>query len=185
MLREVQMINKPVALGIPISILIAVLFAAILADFQPGLPRDARAELDRYLGFEQGKSGIRPVVRQIVPATWPGRFTAPLSGTSYGDSAYYRTTNHYREPVIPLRETRGATGIDFFSVSGRPLPFPPERLWCVIVDPGTLGARRPVFVALHQDLYNADWIVHVPPHSASGAELSAALDTLGCAATSR
>lgn len=179
------MINKPVALGIPISILIAVLVVAILGDFQPGLPRDAQAELDRYLLYQQGKSGVRPAVRRIVPAIWPGRFTAALSGASYGDSAYYQTTNRYPEPIKPLRDTRGATSIHFFSESGRPLPFPPERLWCVIADPGSLQARRLLFVALHQDLYNADWLVHEPPPSASDAELSAAIDALGCAGISR
>ena len=179
------MINKPLALSLPLSIFVLVLVTVSVADFQPGLPGDARAELDRYLAYQYGRSGIRPTVRQVALASRPGRFNADMSAASYGDGPHYRTTNDYREPADPLRAAPGATGIHFFGESGRPLPFPPERLWCLLIDPGDLGARRLVFVALHQDLYNADWLLHESPAGASDSELAASLDSLGCAARFR
>lgn len=175
--------HRSLALSIPILLLIAFLATVGIADFEPGLPGDARAELNRYLEYQYGRSGIRPAAREIVLASRPGRFTAAMSGASYGDSPYYRTTNHYRGPTA--EEQPGATSIHFFSESGRPLPYPPVRLWCVLLDLGDLAARRLVLVALHQDLYNADWIVHEAAADGRNAELNAALDTLGCAANSR
>jgi hypothetical protein len=50
----------------------------------------------------------------------------------------------------------------------------------VLLEPGDLEGRRLVFVALHQDLYNADWIVHEGPAGASDADLGAVLVRLGC-----
>ncbi len=175
--------HRPLALSIPILLLVSLLAAVGIADFEPGLPGDARAELNRYLEYRYGISGIRPAVREIALAYRPGRFTAGMSGASYGDSPYYRTSNHYRGPTA--EEQPGATSIHFISESGRPLPYPPVRLWCVLLDPGDLAARRLVFVALHQDLYNAGWIVYEGPAGAPNAELNAVLDTLGCTANSR
>jgi hypothetical protein len=174
------MIYRPVALSFPLLLLVALLVAIGVAESQPGLQRQAKAELDRYIEHQHGRSGFRPVVRQISQASLPQHFTAALSGASYADSPYYRTTNHYREPADPSLPGPGASRLHFFSEFGRPLPFPPERLWCVLLDPGDLGARRTVFVALHQDLYNAGWIVHEGPAGASDTDLGAALARLGC-----
>ena len=175
------MTNRVVALSVPLLVFIAIVVAVGVATIEPGLPQIARSELDRYVTYRQGLTGIAPAVRQIVPASLPSRFTAELSAASYGDSPYYRTTSDYRKPVDTTETDAGAGRMHFFSESGRPLPFPPERLWCVILDPGDLEARRLVYVALHQDLYNADWIVHEGAAGVSDAHLKATLSRLGCA----
>lgn len=177
--------NRPVALSVPILVLFAVVVAIGFAELEPGLSQEAQRELDLYLKHQLGRTGSLPVVKQISPASRPRHFTSAMSGPSYGDSPYYRTTNHYQEPAIPSLTAPDATSIHFFSESGRPLPFPPERLWCALLDPGDLVARRLVFVALHQDLYNADWIVHEAQAGASSADLASALDRLGCVRESR
>jgi hypothetical protein len=175
------MTNRILALSIPAAIFAAVVVAIGVALVEPGLPQAAQNELDRYVAYRQGLTGVAPSIGQITPSSRPSRFTTDWSKVSYGDSPYYRTTNHYQLSAAPTLAASGANRIHFFSESGRPLPFPPERLWCVLLDPGDLEARRVVFVALHEDLYNADWIVHEGPAGVSGIELDASLDSLGCA----
>lgn len=173
--------NKAVALSVPLLVFTAIVVAVGVTTIEPGLPQAAQSELDRYVTYGQGLTGIRPVVRQVIPASQPSHFTAELSAASYGESAYYQTTNDYRKSLGMSESVSEASRMHFLSESGRPLPFPPERLWCVILDPGDVEARRLIYVALHQDLYNADWIVHEGAAGDSDAHLNATLDRLGCA----
>jgi hypothetical protein len=42
----------------------------------------------------------------------------------------------------------------------RPMPYPPNDLWCVPLTNPDPAAPKVILVALHQDMFNAEWIVH-------------------------
>ncbi len=60
------------------------------------------------------------------------------------------------------------------------LPFPPDEVWCVLLDTGEQRTNV-VLGALHMGSYNADWVVHELPATWSVAERNAVLADLGCA----
>lgn len=65
-----------------------------------------------------------------------------------------------------------------------PLPYPPDRLFCVQLEHQRAGApsrRQVVFVALYSDLYAADWVIHEGAYEPFGPTFMAALRALGCA----
>ena len=63
--------------------------------------------------------------------------------------------------------------------SSNPLPYPPVELWCAQLHPAGASAPLVLFIAQHEDLYNADWIVHQSSAS-SLAALNSDLEQLGC-----
>jgi hypothetical protein len=98
------------------------------------------------------------VIKQYVQASLPQNFRSEMSKTSYGDTPYYITT-HRTNPDYP--------GL-------KPLPYPPNDLWCVQLKRTDPAAPQVVVIALHQDIYNADWVMHEVTDPAT------VLPTVGC-----
>jgi hypothetical protein len=84
------------------------------------------------------------VVKQSVQARLPQNFRAEMSTASYGNTPYYVTTQR-ANPDYPGQ---------------KPLPYPPNDLWCVNLKSADPAAPPLVVLALHQDMYNADWVMH-------------------------
>jgi hypothetical protein len=84
------------------------------------------------------------VIKQYVQASLPQNFRAEMSKASYGNTPYYVTT-HRANPAYPGQ---------------KPLPYPPNDLWCVKLKSTYPTAPQAVVIALHQDMYNADWVMH-------------------------
>jgi hypothetical protein len=128
-----------------------------------GLPFDSQARLDEYLAdqFWPGTMAVRSVAR----AHKPWRFTEEMTSRAFGDSVHFQT--------IQYSDARGA------------LRFPPDEVWCVLLErKGITVEEAPpyvvVFVALHMDMYVADWIVHEAVGSPSSPEFGKILPTIGC-----
>ena len=83
-------------------------------------------------------------IAQYVQARLPQNFRAEMSTASYGNTPYYVTT-HRANPNYPGQ---------------KPLPYPPNDLWCVKLKGMDPPAPQVVLLALHQDIYNADWVMH-------------------------
>jgi hypothetical protein len=109
-------------------------------------------------------------VRLVDRASKPWNFSRDMSYAVFGDSPYYQTDHGYS----------GEKG------SGpRPLPFPPEDVWCVFLERNqetyTSGSKRSiVFVAEHQDLYNADMVIHEGVSDLSTQSLVESVSRIGC-----
>jgi hypothetical protein len=102
-----------------------------------------------YVQYQATKRATLLEVAAAEEAARPWEFQRAMSGRSFGGSTYYQVSMPYT----------GNNG-------GRPLPMPPVAVWCVRLKAGSEAsgpAARFVFVAKHQDLYNADWITHEPP----------------------
>ena len=83
-------------------------------------------------------------IEQYVQAPLPQSFRAEMSKASYGDTPYY-VTDH--------RANANHPGV-------KPLPYPPNDLWCVKLKNADPTVPEVVVLALHQDIYNADWVMH-------------------------
>jgi hypothetical protein len=164
-------------------VVVAAAGIIIARNLEVALPPEARAALDRYLTSENAVAPQPASAAQVVHALRPGRFEASSSSASIGASFYFRTTRGYRSAAIPnpliLTTSSLPSGATDGSLGARALPFPPADLWCVLLDE-VGGKGRAVFLALHEDIYNADWIVHETSGAPGDAALTARLATVGC-----
>lgn len=162
---------------LPAGLVIGVLWATS----ESGLPAAAHARLSQYLQYPAAVARPPYGVRQIGQASLPWNFSADMSGASFGDSVIFRTTHNQLAPdpawplgiMTPWSLHAGRQG-------AQPLPFPPRDLWCVRLGGVTGGDTRVIFIALHEDLDNADWIVHEARPAVTRAALLADLSSVGC-----
>ena len=157
------------------------------------LPAGAEAALNGYMRYRQSPLSSHTLsIAQIAFASNPSRFDAEMSGASFGGRLLYRTTYNYRAdevassshaPTTPsqLNDSLLSDSLKFNyfpSIGSHPIPFPPAEVWCVALNEEGQSIRI-VFVASHQDLYNADWLVH-EPHAYTTGELKRWLGDIGC-----
>jgi hypothetical protein len=130
-------------------LLVPVLVGLLLLAAELRRPTDWRARADQHVTWLAEQAGHGWVVGGAAAARRPAAFEASMSTKAFGDGGYYQTDVSYGGK----------------SVGPRPLPYPPRELWCVWLHPAGIpdGARRVVFVALHQDLYGGDWLLHEAP----------------------
>jgi hypothetical protein len=175
--------RQAIILALLAVIVVAAAGSIVARSLEATLPPEARVALDRYLTSENAVASQLALVGRIVHAVVPSRFDATFGSTSIGASFYFRTTRGYRSAAIPnpliLTTSSLPSGATDGSLGARALPFPPADLWCVLLDE-VGGKGRAVFLALHEDMYNADWIVHETPGAPGDTELTARLATVGC-----
>jgi hypothetical protein len=143
--------------------LVAAILVVVLMQNEARFPQEARAQLDRFLAYDSVRAQRPPSVQQIVGASKPWAFTPNPGIISFGGGVHFRPDYDYdgREGVGP-----------------KPLPFPPADVWCVLLDYDSV--RSGIFVALHQDLYNADWVVHTGWKRLSIEEFERLASGVGC-----
>ncbi len=146
-----------------------------------GMPDDARAQLNGYLAHRYMRGSARSIARASA-ATRPERFTGEMSSGTFGHSVHYALLHNYRAAAQPVRWPLNARPLNDLGrgyAGCRPLPCPPEELWCVRPDSVDPSADI-VLVALHVDLSNADWVIHELPVAWSAGERGSMLGELGC-----
>ena len=153
--------SKPVVL---VALLLAAFLVIAALIFSQALYSPSEAALSSYLRY-YSSSHSGATVKAIVTARSPSRFTADMSGLVIGDSPYYNTD-------------LGKGGATRESQGQRALPYPPDELRCVLL--GSSQGDDVIFVALHRDLYNADWLVHQAQDRWSSEALQAQLSAVGC-----
>ena len=142
--------------------------------FQAHRPSAWQLELDKYVELQDTLLTGTTTVRFSVRASKPWNFTPDLSDAVYGDTPYYRTDYAYSG-----EKNRGGP---------RALPYPPQNVWCALLErEGQVAdhlagetTQTVVFVAEHQDLYNADVLVHEAAVDLSAEALTQRLSQLGC-----
>lgn len=156
---------------IAIPLLAATIFFAAWLVIEARRPPEWQAPLSQHLDYKASTASETFRVGSVVRAAKPWNFSPETSRAAFGDSVYYQTMPYHGAQA-------GST----------PLPYPPERVWCVSLERvgSTLENEAEgqtttiVFVAFHQDLYNADIVVHEPADNLSGQKLSEALSEIGC-----
>lgn len=157
----------------------AAVVAIALSAYRPGPP--GRVELAVY-SYLTSLARRGDTVQQIAHASRPWSFTPQMSRVTFGSRVYYETT--YDDQAsggwnLPATATPWPNEMPSKSKGLRPLPFPPVDLWCVALRRADLTSPIVVFVAQHQDMYVAEWVLHEPP-SENAEELRVILSSVGC-----
>jgi hypothetical protein len=146
-----------------IPIITILIISAILLLFNQRQTPAWQAKLDQYLAFLKESGPHSYKVLSIATAASPANFTPTMSAESYSESVIFQTTH-----------TQDAE----YTVSLQPMPYPPHEVVCVLLNID--NQQQLVYVALHDSLYNADWIVHVSPEYWGSLALKNQLDSIGC-----
>ena len=156
-----------VLLALSLPVLAVVILLSNVRSEQFDLRRQA---VQTYVFFKRATMNQSLTIGQYVWASMPQNFRAELSQDSFGNAIYYQTTQHYALAAQPTpTHSLTATPLGVLSpfsmttgayMAGRPLPYPPTDLWCVQLISSDPAAPKVVLAALHQDMYNAEWIVH-------------------------
>jgi hypothetical protein len=123
--------------------------------------------VEDYVAYRRATAFPSLTIKQYRQARIPQNFRPGMSKSTFGNAIYYRTTRRYYEAqadvgVWPLTVT--ATTVPTLTRGGywggKPMPYPPNDLWCAQLSSSDPGAPKVVLAGLHQDIYNAEWIVH-------------------------
>jgi hypothetical protein len=150
----------------PLLLATALVVASLVA-IRMNRPPDWQLELDEYVGYKDSLSSSSgtTTVQLVDRASRPWNFGRDMSQAVFGDSPYFQTDYNYGGRRGP-----------------RPLPFPPEDVRCVLLEQdhneGTMYTI--VFVAEHQDLYNADVVIHEGANDLSNQSFVDSISAIGC-----
>jgi hypothetical protein len=164
----------------------AALAVMTLVIYQPGLSADGQQALDQYLHY-QGLDASSRWVQQMRHATRPRAFTASMGAATFGSGTYFQVLHSYQpsatvssfiwdKPII----TSSLGVVSAQSTGQVPLPYPPEDLWCVLMNPAA-AAPKSVFLAQHGDIFVDAWVVHELPPNLSRDALADDWAKVGCA----
>ena len=179
-------IRLGIAIGLP---LIAVVAFALATNRGEVPPERSQTLIDVYLRRTGAVEGPA-YVAQVAPAGNPAGLTRDLSAYTLGYGTYYNTKDlvavspavtSSRTPVAltdaPLGPTPDLSGLTEFpggTLDGKPLPFPPTYAFCVLIKRGERNEL--VILAQHQDMYNADWVLHTTRLTPQAAARALACD---------
>lgn len=171
--------RKSIVIVAVVLFLIAAVIVVAVVPNRPGLPAGCQTALDKYISFKNDSLATNWRLVEADRAATPSQFTAALDYIAFGDSLYYQTDEDYGpQPAADAQATA------LWSVATkRPLPFPPEELWCARIEAqgdSQAAGDGIVFVALHQDIHQAEWAVHESLAGPFSADSLALATTLGC-----
>ena len=153
--------RKRLLIYIPTLLVIGVMVALLLLTNRQ--PPKWKTALDQYLTYLRSTGQPSYQLVSAVSASLPANFTPLMSAESFSDSVIFQTDLNTNDPS---------------SAGTQPIPYPPDQVWCVLLKDG--GQQHVVYIALHNSLYNADWIVHTSADPWGSSELQNSLDRLSC-----
>jgi hypothetical protein len=122
-----------------------------------------RVKINHYITFLRETNHLTYHIASTASATQPDNFTETMSAETYSDTQLFQTSVSNNTTITAELE---------------PLPYPPEQVICVLLNDG--GQLNLVYVALHNNLYNADWIVHISPDPWDSQVTQSNLSSIGC-----
>ena len=115
------------------------------------------------------------VIEQYVEANLPQRLQRDmLKAWSHGPTHYSMTLPSILGQPISATVPMTTYSIQGYAIDTRPLPYPPEDVWCVRLKSADPTIPRVVLIAFHKDIYTASWGVHEPDDG------PAVLSAVGC-----
>jgi len=163
--------GRAVSLALLLVALGALVGAFVAAEARR--PVGWEAELEKYVEYRDSLSSGTTTAQLVARASQPWNFSRDMSHASFGDSVYYRTDYGY---------DAGRGG------GPRPLPFPPDEVWCVLLQRDRASTtdsvgeitQEVVFSVLDRDMYNADWVIHEGASAPFSPEFMEDLSLVGC-----
>jgi len=112
-------------------------------------------------------SALPITIQRTFQASRPWQFSSEMSINNYGDCIYFGAAYCYNLDEAPTSPQ---------------IPFPPDEVWCSLVKTfsGDEETSWIIYIAKHQDLYNADWIVHESSYNLTDPQVIDNLSTIGC-----
>lgn len=124
--------------------------------------------------------GQQVTIEQAVKARAPGNFTHKMNFHTYSAASPYYTvdeaaSNDQSSRSVPYVASDRITETTLNTPSyhdpsttttsssfrmGRPIPYPPTEVRCVLLKLVSEHTYVVVFASLHQDMYHAQWIIH-------------------------
>ena len=133
--------NRLIRVILVLTLPVAAVLIILLSGNRSGSPTSMETIVREYV-YSFIDRGV--VIKQYAQARLPHNFRREMSKTSYSNTPYY-VTDQRANPDYPGQ---------------KPLPYPPNDLWCVQLKSADSTAPQVVLLALHQDIYNADWVMH-------------------------
>lgn len=160
-IRKRDNMRKRNLIVIPLLVIVGLIIALLVVDSlqTPGW----KLALNHYISYlrETGHPEFR--LQSSAIAAQPGNFTFNMSTESFSESIIFQTTYN----------TNAQLAVDL-----APMPYPPDEVVCALLKGDT--QQQLVYIALHNSLYNADWIVHISPDPWGSPAIQSSLDLLGC-----
>jgi hypothetical protein len=181
---EVEM-RKIFLLIIPFTVIIVLGITFFMIGFDR--PVEWQDDLNRYLQYKNANASWEYEVLFTVEAGSPWNVNTEMSSLSFGESMHYQTDLGYgddsSDPDTPSTVLEAPRNGHLMA-----LPFPPEEVWCVLLgrednlEPHQLTdeAVELILVALHQDLYNADYIIHEIAGGSDAKRFSEVVRAIDC-----
>jgi hypothetical protein len=177
--------RKVLLLAIPLIVMMALGFTFTLINVNQ--PQAWQGELDRYLRYKNASPSAKYEMKAVVKASKPWNLSADMSKATFGESVYYQTDYRY-SVELPHQDTLGLIAGNHPNGSLMPLPYPPEKAWCVFGEsrinpdnsPDGAETTSLVLIGLHQDLYNADIIIHETYAGSQDQVIEKILESIGC-----
>ncbi len=155
---------------------------------------------DSYIRQRGWTLGQQVIIEQVAKARTPGNFTQGMNFHTYSDvSPHYtvdETASSYQSsrpsPYIAgdritdtVLNTPGYSAPSTTTTSGsfrmgRPIPYPPTEVRCVLLELVSEDTYFVVFANLHQDMYNAQWIIHEGEKSPFSQAFLERVASFGC-----
>ena len=157
--------QKRILVGLPI-LAASLIFLGLWIAEKIAIP-SWKSELNQYIAFKVSPADPPITIQRAIQASKPWQFKLEMSVSTFGDCIYFQTAICYRAEEM---------------LAAPPLTFPPEDIWCALLKTTATGEESDwvVFIAKHQDLYNADWIVHESSKSIADPQLKDDLTNIGC-----
>jgi len=183
--------QKRVLAGLPI-LAAALIFLGLWIAEKNTMP-PWQSELNQYIAYQSSASDPPITIQRTIPAGLPWQFRADMSAGTFSDCYYFQTNYCYnRDEYIPYPpllfppgDVKGQTDILNNSdeiLSSALFNFPPEEVRCALLAKISNGEKTDwvVYIAKHQDLYNADWIVYESSRGIADPQLKVDLADIGC-----
>jgi len=182
--------HKRILIGFPL-LAVALIFLGLWVANKSTTP-PWRSELNRYISYQTHSSTKSITIQRVAQASQPWRFNADMGNATFGDCFYFHADYCYNLDETPPSPPLIFPPIQILSLSfprggdkallSNPLTFPPEDIYCALLQTSIErhDTRWVVYIALHQDLYNAEWIIHESANSLSDPQLMNDLAKIGC-----
>jgi hypothetical protein len=175
------------ALFIVIPVLVALASVVAVTAATLAFPTAAQSVLDEYLHFISTSSPPTHLigVKTRVRANRPWNLNQDLDYPVFGTSWHYQTDQRLDWQPLALETAEWQLTVvqegDARLAPDRrlPLPFPPQELWCVLLESGSRD--QVIFLARHhREPYYTEWVVHQGPKAPFSQSLLDTLSDIGC-----
>ncbi len=134
------------------------------------------AQMDTFVA-EMVRSTLGPdvAIEEYVEASLPRNYQREMNKVPFDGFRSYSTT---QRPIQQQYTTAWGEVMTYtassFAWNTRPLPYPPEDVWCVRLKSADPTMPKVLLIAFHKDIYTASWVVHEPN------DVAAVLAAIGC-----